>query len=297
MPELSSAELASSYGWAMATLNSIPDLKRVFAKAVAGTWTPAKFVAEVRNTRWFKSLPASAREAAVLRTSDPAEYSRRVSMTTRRVADMFGQMVGGVPTSKASLQAMAVTALTFGWTDEELRTRIGAYYDWQVLARRGDLGGLAGQIENALEKTSYDYGVRMSREWLGNAVRRIFAGTWTTEHAVGELVELSKSAFPHLRAEIEAGRSPRELAEPYIQTMSRVLEIPETDLGMFDPTIVRALWGQGVATNPDGKPAMEPLWAFENRIKRDPRWKRTKNAQDQSSAVANSLLRSMGLTA
>lgn len=297
MPELSAAELASSYGWAMATLNSIPDLKRVFSRAVAETWTPAKFVAEVRNTRWFRSLPASAREAAVLRTSDPREYSRRVAMTTRRVADMFGQMVGAHPTSKASLQAMAVTALTFGWTDEELRTQIGAYYDWQTLAKRGDLGGLAGQIEGQLERTSHDYGVQMSREWLGTAVRRIFAGSWTTETAVNELVKYAKSAFPHLRAEIEAGRSLRDLADPYIQTMSRVLELPDSDINLFDPTIRRALQGQGISNNPDGKPAMEPLWAFENRIKRDPRWAKTKNAQDAQASLLNSVLRNLGRTA
>ena len=56
MPALSDAELSAQYGFAMSVLNGNPELKALFQRAVAATYTPDRFQAELRGTQWYKKL-------------------------------------------------------------------------------------------------------------------------------------------------------------------------------------------------------------------------------------------------
>ena len=83
----------------------------------------------------------------------------------------------------------------------------------------------------------------------------------------------------------------QDIAQPYIQTLAKELELPATSLNMQDPTIKTAMNG----LNKDGKPTGKNLLDFESQLRNDPRWAKTKNAQDATMNAGFNVLQSMGL--
>jgi hypothetical protein len=73
--------------------------------------------------------------------------------------------------------------------------------------------------------------------------------------------------------------------------MSRVLEIPENDVSLQDPTLRKAITN----TTPTGDPAVSPLWQFEKELRSDTRWKTTKNAQQTAAESGMDVLKQWGL--
>jgi hypothetical protein len=73
--------------------------------------------------------------------------------------------------------------------------------------------------------------------------------------------------------------------------MANILEINPTDVKLDDPSINRALTNLGQ----DSKPALQPLWQFEQEMRKDPRWGNTQNARQSLDSTANTILKSFGL--
>ena len=56
------------FGFALAFMNSNPELKHLFDQAVKHSWLAAEFIARLRGTKWFKHHSAAVRiSAAVIR--------------------------------------------------------------------------------------------------------------------------------------------------------------------------------------------------------------------------------------
>lgn len=82
-----------------------------------------------------------------------------------------------------------------------------------------------------------------------------------------------------------------DLASPYMQSMGNILEVNPGELDLFNPTIRKALQ----ATDDKGQPTSKPLWQFENELRKDPRWLKTKNAQDSLLSAGHQVLSDFGL--
>jgi hypothetical protein len=79
-----------------------------------------------------------------------------------------------------------------------------------------------------------------------------------------------------------------DLAAPYIQSVSKVLEVPDTDVDLFNSHISKAM------TANKGGQAMS-IWQFEQSLRQDPAWKKTQNAQDSAMSTAHQVLQSFGV--
>ena len=113
---------------------------------------------------------------------------------------------------------------------------------------------------------------------------KIVAGVLDANTAYNTIRESAASAFPQLADKIKAGIDLKTLADPYIQSMSNILEIPSTAVDLFDPKIRSAL----SFTLPDGKVGTKSIYDFEKELRQDPRWQYTSNAK---KTVADSTLR------
>lgn len=285
MPELSQAELASRYGLAMAVINSHPDLKRIFSKAVAQTWTPERFVAELRNTSWYKKHGESWRNAVIQKNSDPATYKANVDQVRTRVSMMASEL-GAVATS-STLAKMAENAYMFGWDDNQLRQNLSTY----VKYTDGRMIGQAGQWEQELRQRAADQGVRLSDDWVRNQVKLSVGGKKTFEDAIRGVDEMAASAFPHLADRIRAGDTLADIADPYKQTMAQLLELNAESINLRDPMLRGAL----AKKDAKGQTVMATLYDFEQEVRNDKRWLKTNNAQDAAMATTNRVLKDMGL--
>ncbi len=87
--------LARQYGFVQAFFEADPELKALFDRAVKKTFTPDRFIAELRDTKWFKKNAVTVRNALMQKTADPATYKQRVNQLGATIRDTWGQQFGG----------------------------------------------------------------------------------------------------------------------------------------------------------------------------------------------------------
>lgn len=286
MPELNSAELAARYGWSMAVLNSSPDLAALFQQAVAGTWTPEKFTAELRNTNWFKSNAESVRSSILLQATDPATWQQRVANQSDVVSHL-GTSMGAVLTP-GIINQIASDSIRFGWNEQTIRSNLANHIKYS----NGELWGTAQQQSIELREYAHKMGMRIDDQTIKNWVSNVAATGGTIDAFKGTIMQWAKSAFPQFINRFAQGETLEDIAAPYRQSMSQLLEMPPTQIDVFDPTIRGALSAKDAKT---GEPAMKSIWEFENDLRKDKRWLRTTNAQNAASTTVNRVLTDMGL--
>lgn len=288
MPALDSQELAEKYGFASSFLNSIPELKSLFSSAVSEGWSKDMFQAKLRNTKWFKSTNAEERKYLLEMSADPASAQLRWDNTNLKVRQLANRL--GIQENE------------FTWTKIHEATRGMIYKGWDEAAVRFFLGeyialgavqeGEAGEAHDAMHQYAYAMGIELSDGWYGDRARNIARGLATIQDYKSEIANLAKAQFPQWTAQIEGGQTVADIAQPYLQSMASILELPAGSVNLFDNTIKKAL----SYTNPSNlEKGAKPLWQFENELRSDPRWKQTKNAQDSLMQVGHKVLADFGL--
>ena len=94
----------------------------------------------------------------------------------------------------------------------------------------------------------------------------------------------AKTYFPALADKIDKGYTVKQLLSPYLQTRANILE---EDADAID---LKEL--QAVAKDPKG---LMGLYDYEISLRKDPKWRFTKNAQDSLGGLARDLTKMFGL--
>jgi hypothetical protein len=167
----------------------------------------------------------------------------------------------------------------------------------EVIVRRGSIdfgqplkGKVAEQMA-ALKQSAAAYGINYNDDWYRTSVLNILKGKTNAETYNQQIKDLAKSQYPTLAAQIDAGYTVQAIASPYISTMSQILELNPGEITLYDDTIRRALTG----INEQNQPALKPLWQFEQDLRKDERWRYTKNAEQDLMGTGIKLLRNFGL--
>jgi hypothetical protein len=150
--------------------------------------------------------------------------------------------------------------------------------------------GPSGKYFVALKNFALDNGVRLSDGAATSYANSIVTGTIDENTAFNTLRESAAEAFPALADKIKAGINLKTLADPYIQSMSSILEIPDSGIDLFDPKVRGAL----AYTLPDGKVGTRSIYDFEKELRKDPRWQYTNNARNEAASVATTVLKDFG---
>jgi hypothetical protein len=287
-------EWADYYGWALALLKSDKSLWKLFQDAIKGNWKPAKFVIELKRTAWYQKNSESARKTLALKHTDPEEWRRRVRSIYQEIQVLAGTM--GIKTTWQNMWDMAEDAMMFGWTNAQIRKQLASY----LTSKDGVYGGEAGEAEQQLRQYAHSMGINLDSGSLNGWLKGIVNGTRTLQDYKGWIQKQAMSAYPGLAKQIQGGMTVQEIADPYMQSMGRILEMNPGQLNVNDPTIRRALQGAGVS--PDGKTGAAagtggtmPLWQFENELRKDPRWLQTNNARQGLNSTARGILKDFGL--
>jgi hypothetical protein len=287
-PKLSSAELAEQYGFVSSFLNSNKELKKLFQDAVAGGWSADKFQAKLRNTKWWKGHSKDEREWLLQLKADPATAKQEMSQAQVKIKQLANQM-GMIMTKDIQkyLDKAAYNMVALGWDESQLR-----YYLGQYVSFKGEtLQGEGGEAINEMREYAYSMGVSLGDTWYTDRARNILRGVATIQDYKSEIMNKAKASFPQWTKQIEAGQSVADIASPYMQSMAQILELPQGSVNLFDTTIKKAL----NYTNPGNlQKEAKPLWQFENELRSDPRWKKTKNAQDSLFQVGHQVLADFG---
>lgn len=280
------AALAAQYGFALATLNSDPDLKKIFQDAVAHTYDQAHFTAALQATNWYKNHSEAWRNAITQSQVDPATYAANIAMVKTKVIMQASQL--GAALTGGTLDAFVTNAFQFGWDDNQVRQNLAAYVGY---TSTGTLTGAAAATETDIRSYAQAMGVRLGDDSVLAHVRSIIEGTNTLDGAKGTIRSTAASAFPHFSERFAAGETLQDIASPYQQSMASLLEMNTKTLDMYDPTIRSALSSKSA----DGKPEAKSIWQFENDLRQDNRWLKTNNARDSVMDTGTKVLRDMGL--
>ena len=287
-------DMAAEYGFALAFMKSDPELEKLFGQAVRQTWTPDKFIARLRGTKWFKNHSASVRNAILQQTADPSTYDANVDKMMATVKNAWGSTFGKAEWDRDQLRAWAETAHRMGWSEAELMDRMAKSINYKKLLGNNRLGGTAAQVESQLDSLISNYGLNLGKNWKATNLEKIIKGDDTIEGVANRVRELAKREYKAFADAIDGGATVREIADPYSQQMADLLEINPNDVDIQkDKLIQRAL----KATSQDGKPAAMDFSSFADMVRKDDRWQYTDNAKEHVAGVATELFRSFGLMA
>lgn len=285
----SRGETAEDYGYVESLFDAVPELKKKFDQAVKGGWSTEKFQAAIRDTHWWKTHSQSERDYLTKTYGDPASAKQAYKQAYTHVQQLAATL-GMQPNdaTKKLLNAMAYNVAARGWTDDQLRFELGkkVYFD-------GDnWNGQGGEEQQKLHDYAYSMGVTMSGTWYASSSRNIIRGAGSEQEYLSAIRKQAKSLFPQWSKQIDGGQTVADIANPYLTTMSQILELPGGSINLFDPLIKKALQFKDPKT---GEGTAKPLWQFENELRSDPRWNKTQNAQDSMMQVAHKVLSDFGL--
>ena len=286
-PAINQNELAQQYGFTMGLLNAYPELKALFNSAVKETWSADKFQAKVRDSTWYKSMSDTERKYILLQATDPATSTKNWGTANDHVRGLIAQM-GGDTNNWNYIFELSYNVQAKGWSDEQLRNNIGQYL---TFGPNSQIGGLAGQTVQNLNTYAYQMGIQNSDQWTQDRVRNIVRGMSTEQDSKTEIMNQAAATYGQYAAQIRAGSTVQDLAQPYMQSMQQILEINPGSINLFDPTIKKAMGYK----DPTGLQTAKPLWEFQNDLRTDDRWKKTQNAQDAAMGTAHKVLQDFGV--
>lgn len=286
---LNPKQLAEQYGFAASMLNAYPELQKLFNQSIKAGWDKPTFRAKLRNTQWWKTHSQTERDYITLGYTDKATANQKYSQAYTHVQQVAEQL--GVTSAKVKKQLgiAAYSLVAKGWNDEQLRNYLGAYVIFDT-SKGYHPGGEGEQHYDSLMQYSYSMGIKNSSHWYADWARKIIRGLATEDDVKMEIRKQAKAHYGRYATQIDSGQTVMDLAQPYIQSMQNILEINPGSVSTFDGTIQKAL-----TYKQNGAATTKPLWQFEQELRADPRWKKTKNAQDSMMGIAHGILQQFGL--
>lgn len=271
----------TEYGVTANLINAIPELQSILAQAATDGWSQDKLNATVAQSPWYQQHGQSLRNLIMQQATDPGTYNENLQNAADLVSQTAQQMGRQVDPWQTAYQYLAQ-----GWTAADLKAHIGANGTGIGNATDGYVGDVA-QYESHLKQIAESYGVPYTQQFIDGYVNNIQAGKDTADGFTNVMQARAKAAYPQFAEQIDAGQTMTQIADPYMATYAKTLEVPQTQVNLSDPLIKQAL----SATDPKtGAMQNVPLWKFEQTLKADPRYDQT----DQAKTDAYSTLHQIG---
>lgn len=159
------------------------------------------------------------------------------------------------------------------------------------LAKTGDPKAVAalqrgsfGVTYTTLKKAYAENGIPFNEAAIGKLAVESSVDSKILNSNINLINLQAKTYFPALADKIDKGYTVKQLLSPYLQTRANILE---EDADAID---LKEL--QSVAKDPKG---LMNLYEYEISLRKDPKWRFTKNAQDQLGALARDLTKLFGV--
>lgn len=281
-------EIEQEYGLAYALFKAFPELEKLLKKAVNQGWDANKFQVELRQTDWFKKHNDVWRQNIALKYSDPSTYKERLGNSMTALENLAGAY--GARLSKKAERRLAERALLFGWDEDQIRDQLARFVR---PSQGGHYGGQLSAVETQLRNTALRNGVRIGQDQMQRWMRNIVRGNSSQEQFETFIRSEAAKTFTAYADQINGGMDLADVASPYIQSMSDILELNGSGIDLYDRTIRKALSHK----NDKGEPSPMSISEFEDTLRQDKRWAHTQQANDQARGYVDALSKMWGLRA
>jgi len=291
---LSLTDMAARFGLTTDVLKHNSDIKKLVQRAIKEGWDGTLFNAYLKNTHWWKTTSDAQRKYFLLRYEDPATYAQKwkqnqFSINQLAVQVGLGNQINGKGQSSGLLSSAITHKMRDGWSDAQIKSYLG-----QSVGMHGDsMYGEAGENYDQLFTLAYQNGMSFSKDWYLKNVRSIVSGKSTLEDFEGQIRNQAAAKYSAFSNQIHAGQNAMDLAQPYINAVSQILELPQTSIDLTNKYVNKAMTSKQAAGMQPG--TQYPLWQFENDLRSDPLWKQTNNARESMFGVAHQVAKDFGL--
>lgn len=290
------ANLKASYGFVAALAAKVPEIRVLMQRAVREKWTSQRFQMAVAGTKWWKRTPAQTRQWITQQASDPASANRNLITGANKVALIAGTLGLSKGMTNAIARDIWLDGQLAGYDEQQMRGLIFDRLTGRVAS--GDIGGEFGSLINQAKEMAgaYDYRPadldRQARDAAGFGLHygdesQAGLSAWETK-----LKNYAKAKYGAFADRIDAGETVRDIAQPYIDVYGQILEVNPQDVGLDDKLLQKALQGVTEAGKP---PAAQPVWQFEQELRKDPRWAKTNNANQAAASVLTKIGETFGM--
>ena len=271
-------------------IQAVPQLRGILQQAQAQGWSTERFLQAVEATPWYRNHGDSLKSLIALQAHDPAEYHLRIQNAEDAVRQQASQL--GVDLNAGQIRTLAFRSLSEDWSPQTLQNAVGARFNPD-----GSPEGQAAAYSQQIHQIYAAQGLPLSDHTLNNYVSNLLAGKTTLDTYTQAALDAAKSMYPGLAHQLDSGMTVKDIADPYVQTMSNLLEINPQTIGIGNPLIKKALQGSIVQNGDKAQATTTPLWKFEQQVRSDPRWQNTNNAHQEVNGMLSYLGQSWGLTA
>lgn len=273
-----------------ATMLGIPEIADLLVKASqpGNNWSPAYFQEQLWNTHWWQTTPESSRTWQARKLVDPATAGSQSKTMAANVIGAANTL--GIHLTPGEVAWYTELAQSNGWDQTALtrslvdNTKQGRYK-----------AGTIKSTQDTLHATASSYGVSISDANAMHWAQQIATGRQTTDGFESWARNQAKAAYPTLAAELDAGLTVKQVADPYLQIAAQTLGLNPESLSLTDPKWQVPLQHRGA----DGKPAgpMNTL-DWSRKIMQDPiyGYDQSANGRSASLQLRDSLGKTFGLS-
>lgn len=137
------------------------------------------------------------------------------------------------------------------------------------------IGGTTGASVADLRTYSRAFGIKYSDADYSRWADDIFSGRTTSYDIQNKIRQDAASAYPIYADKILGGESVDSIGSAYKSSYANILELDPDSVDWDEPILRKAL-----QFTQDGKPAVMPIWMFEQELRKDPRWQYTDKARE-----------------
>jgi hypothetical protein len=283
--------IRKNYGfsaWALA----IPDIRGAMidvARTLRGATVDEATIeslleSRLLGTEWWNTHDATQRLRIEEQHEDRATYNAGVEGEYKKVNFLLGQLGFTVPEGR--LREIARQSYDFGWEQAEQRAALAAEFDYDPTTGAQDQSRIVGDLRGLAS----DYLVPLSEQTIDQWGRQIIAGTARSEDFTEYAKGIAKGMFAHYASDIDAGRTVRQIADSFVQTAARDLELTPDQIDLMDPR-----WRKALELDPaTGQPMQLSTWQRTIRSDSSYGWDRTDNARKEASEFSRKILETFG---
>ncbi len=288
------------YGYLGTLAASVPDLGKLIQDALHGNWSNDEFSRNLQDSSWWKHNADSVKQNLILKATKPGEWTQKegdLVTKTRLMAAQMGVYLGDG--SKSNLYKIVHTAMSLGWDETRIRQSIGEH--WQFVKGK-EATGTAGEITQKIRQQNASYGITYAPESVARATKNVLTGRSSIESYKAAALQAAKGKYAAFADQLDQGLTMHDIAEPYRQSMSALLEIAPEKVDLYNTTIQKALTARlpsdpqsgTSASGGKAKPGAMPLWQFEQQVRADPRRDKTKGATNEVYDALSNIGQSWG---
>jgi len=286
---------AAEYGYALTVINSDADLTRIFNEAwqafsTQQEWSPAKFINAVQSSPWYMARTEQQR-AYYIAKNDPTQAVEFQAKIDANKATLRTYATGlGATLTEAELNRLADENLMNAWNPDQIKANLTNYvnYSKDPISGFGSLVGEAGNVEDKIRGFAKKMGVELDNTWVLDNTRQAISAGNNTQVAEDFIRARAKEKYAAYANELDTS-TVADLSYNYRASMANTLELGIDEISMNDSLIRQAM------SIGDGQGGKKNLFEFEEQLRQDPRWAKTKNAKESSNVVVNDVLSTFGL--